>query len=311
MLMATQVVAGDIYRMDMRYEGSIPSFPAEIEIDVMEGGQCNHHKGSASVDFDGINMTNNDSDDIVYIDSITTTESTIIINYSVLGYDNHSTPAKFKSKTCYEIEINDNDDSIRMATSCSEPVMLGFPYEGDEGGTFTVLSGEGDCLDDGTDPVECPFDNKLYWIAGDFRIPNPGLGNVSFTIYYKDRFNDPKGTASGYFDGSSLTNIVEDDVARLMSAYVDGSELVIVFEAFGFDRYPGRFKSSTSFEIVVDGGETYRLIKYHTSCSDPINLDDPMDASGGEVTFTNFCGCEESDISNEDVSWGAMKALYR
>jgi len=233
------------------------------------------------------------------------------INYSVLGYDNHTTPAKFKSKTCFAIDVNGSTDSLKLSTSCREPVMLEFPYNGDSGGIFTVLSGEGDCLDDGIDPVECPFDNKLYWIAGDFRVPYSAPGNVSFTIYNRDRFNDPKGTAIGYFDGSSLTNVVEDDFARIMSAYVDGNELVIVFEAFGFDRYPGRFKASTSFEVMVEGSGTYRLVKYHTSCSDSIALLEPMDASGGEVTFTNFCGCEESDISNEDTTWGSMKALYR
>jgi len=112
-------------------------------------------------------------------------------------------------------------------------------------------------------------------------------------------------------NGIHLTEIVEDDVARLMCAHMDGSELDISFEAFGCDRYPARFKGSTSFEVEFEGSGTYRLVNYHTSCSDPIALHEPMDASGGDITFTNYCGCEESDISNEDISWGAMKTLYR
>jgi len=312
LLLATGVVAGDLYMLEMRYEGPIPSYPAQIEIDVLEGGHCDHYKGTATADFDGVNVTNNVGDDVVSIDDITITGSTMAINYTVMGYDNHSNPPKFKASTCFAIDVNGNNDGLSFHTSCSQPVLLNYPYPGDSGGIFTVLDGDGDCLDDGTEPEECPDDHHLYWLAGNFQVPCSSPGNVTLTIYDSDHFNDPRGTATGYFDGSSLTNIVEDDVARLMGAYMDGGELVIVFEAFGFDHFPAHFKATTSFEIVVEGCGTYRLVRYHTSCSQPVTLFEPYSASpSGVVTFTNFCGCEENTISNEDTSWGAVKALYR
>ncbi len=116
--MATQVVAGDLYRIDVLYERPIPSYPAEVVVDVLEGARCNHFKGTASVDFDGISISNNVSDDVVYIDNITTSGSTMVITFSVLGYDNHTTPAKFKSKTCFLIDVNGSSDSLSLTTSC-------------------------------------------------------------------------------------------------------------------------------------------------------------------------------------------------
>jgi len=311
-LAAQSAFAGDLYRLDMRYEGPVPDYPAQIVIEVWEGGQCDHFKGTASADFDGVNMTNNVDDSVISIDAITDMGSSLAIDYTVHGYDTNHDPPKFKANTCFVVQVNDATDGLTLHTSCSQPILVNHPYSGDAGGVFTILGGDGDCLDDGTTPEDCPFDDKLYWIAGEFRVPCSSPGDVTLTVYDSDHFDDPEGAATGYFDGNNLTDVTNDDVALLMGALIDGGELVVYFEAFGFEHFPPRFKASTSFEIVVGGCDTFRLVRYHTSCSQPIVLFEPQAASpAGAVTFTDFCGCEEGTVPIENKSWGDIKSLYR
>lgn len=311
----TAFAHGNLYRLDMVYEGPVPTeFPAHIEFEVSEGRNCDHFRGSASADFDGVSMMNSVADGVVAIDDITIVDSTLVINYTVWGYDGASSPLKFKADTCFHIDINDTSDEIAWHTSCSQPIDVDVPAEGEGGGFFTILGGEGDCLPGGGggDPG-CPYDDKLFWLAGDFSIPCSSPGNVTFNVYdvHHDN-NELKGTATGFFDGSGLSGVTNDDVAQLWGAYMDGGNLLVSIESFGFEHDPAHFKAHSSFEIVVEGCGTFVLDDFHTSCSQPIILNDPLPLSpAGDLTFVNYCGCEESTVSTESMDWGSLKSLYR
>ncbi len=298
----------------MVYEGPVPTeFPAHIEFTVSEGHNCDHLKGTASADFDGLDMSNSIADDVISIDAIDIVDEALTIHYTVWGYDQNSDPPKFKANTCFAVGVNGFADGLSLHTSCSQPIELNVPFEGEAGGSFTILDGDGDCIP-GDEPgeVDCPFENKLYWIAGDFRIPCSSPGNVTLNIYDANHFDDPKGTATGYFDGTGLTGITNDAVAQLWEASLDGNDLVVGFEAFGFDNDPPRFKAKTSFELVVEGCGTFRLEEYHTSCSQPIVVDVPQTVSpSGDLTFSNFCGCEENTVSTDLIHWGELKSHFR
>ncbi len=121
------------------------------------------------------------------------------------------------------------------------------------------------------------------------------------------------GVSTAYFDGSNLVGTISDPVALLWDAFFVNGELVVLFEAFGWHGTPGHFHASTSFELEVEGCGTYRLEQYHTSCSRPIELGVPMplDMGSGDLTFLDMCGCGQSVVPNEDMTWGSLKSLYR
>jgi hypothetical protein len=184
------------------------------------------------------------------------------------------------------------------------------PQDSTPAGDVTYTDACGGCIETGEPPVDCPYDDKLYWLAGEFTIDCDAPADLTFRVYENDHWNDPKGIATATFDGSSLTNVVNDQVAQLMYARMEGGLMIVGFEAFGFDN--DKFKTETSLEIVVSGCGTFRLVKYHTSCSRPIAVDTPLPMEpSGITTFLAYCGCEDFVVPTEESSWSDIKALYR
>jgi hypothetical protein len=311
LVISQDATAGDLYRLDMRYEGPGATVPVHVQVNVWEGGNCDHLKGSSEADFDGTTVDNLVCDDVVCITDIYETMDGLVVRYTANGYDND--PPKFKASSCFEVIVDGNSSLVELHTSCSQPIYIEQPYPADPEGNFFVEDGEGDCFDDGLPPVDCPEDHNLYWLAGEFRVSCPVVPtDLTFTVYESDHFDEPEGIATAHFDGSSLSSVTGDAVALLYGAHLEGEELVVQFEAFGFDHSPPHFKAETSLELDVSGCGTFLLNRYHTSCSQPIQTDIPLVAEpSGTVTITNFCGCEENVVSSEQESWGGVKALYR
>jgi hypothetical protein len=166
--------------------------------------------------------------------------------------------------------------------------------------------------------VECPDDNDLYWIAGEYRIPCSAPADLTFHVYKDDdNYDDPDkivGTCTAHFDGINLQDVNCDAVAKIFSAHVQNGDLVVVVEAFGWEGDTiGEmdFKSNTGFELIVEGCGHFQFDQ-HTSCSQDILLNIPMPAiGGGTLTWLAYCGCNDYTVPTEEQSWGWIKALYR
>jgi len=295
-----------LYRLDMRYEGPAPAGTTHLEVLISEGQNCEHFKGSSEADFDGTSISNLVSDDVVAITGAEIVGGSMILTFSVTGYDN----GHFKADTCFEVTEGGSSTNLSFHTSCSQPILMETPLPGDPVGTFYIADGDGDCLTDGSMPEDCPFDNRLYWLAGKFVIPCASPANLTFTV---SNDGDVTGVSSAYFDGNGLVGTTSDSVALLWDAFYLGGELVVQFEAFGFHSMPGHFHAHSGFKLEVEGCGTFSLDDYHTSCSQTIVLDVPMplDCGAGELTFLNMCGCQESVVANETMSWGDLKSSYK
>jgi len=307
MAMAGAAQAGShLYRLDMRYEGPAPAGPTHLEIIISEGRHCEQFRGSAEADFDGSSITNLVDDDVVTITSAEIVGGSMILHYTVNGYHN----GHFHADTCFEVIEGGNSTNLSFHTSCSQPIPLEAPMPGDPVGTYFLEGGEGDCLDD-SDPPEgesCPDDHRLYWLAGNFQIPCSNPGNLTLTVYDG---NSVVGVSSAYFDGNHLIETSADAVAQFWDAFFVDGGLVVEFEAFGW--HEGHFHAHTAIELEVEGCGVFSLPDYHTSCSQPIDLDSPMSINGGagSITFTDMCGCGQSVVSVESTSWDSLKSLYR
>ena len=292
-LAAAPALAGDLYTLDMRYEGAQPAgFPVHLTVNIYEDDQVNPGalRGTAEVDFDGGSMSNLSCDAVVCITDVSLTDGKLIVAYTTNGWDG----GKFKTKTTFEVVVGDRSESLYLHTSCSQTIYVDRPYPGTPDGVFFVEGGLGDCFSGGG---ACPPTNDLFWLVGEFRIPCTAAGAITFNLYRND--NDLKATATAYFDGAGLTNIDNSFWAEFQGAYVDGAEIVVEFTAYG-TKDGGDFESNSRFEMITSCGTYY--LDQHTSCSDEIFLNTPIPASpAGDVTYVDGCGgCIETGLPPVD-----------
>ncbi|MDX2473169.1 MAG: hypothetical protein QNL91_05625 [Candidatus Krumholzibacteria bacterium] len=216
----------------------------------------------------------------------------------------------FESNSRFEMVTPCGAYYLDQHTSCSEEIYLNTPLPATPAGDVTYVGGCGGCIETGEPPVDCPYDDKLYWVAGEFRVACLGPADLTFQVFEGDHWTEPEGTATAFFNGTSLQNVSNGVVALIMNARQEGGIMVVEFEAFGWDD--DKFKNSTSFELTVAGCGTFRLVEIHTSCSQPIPLGVPLPMeTSGTLTLTNYCGCEDSVVPIESTTWGNLKSLYR
>jgi hypothetical protein len=99
---------------------------------------------------------------------------------------------------------------------------------------------------------------------------------------------------------------------RLTTARLDGDELIVFFEVFGW-KDDGTFDAESSYELDLGACGTFKLTNFHTSCSQVIYLDEPYDLDGpGTLTITGGCGAclVEHPVPVEKSSWSTIKTLY-
>jgi hypothetical protein len=264
-------------------------------------------RATATALFNGVELVDIQNGFAALLDGGYVDGGELVISFTSYGYKDNG---EFESNSRFEMITNGGMYFLDQHTSCSDPIYLNLEMPASPAGSVIYTDGCGGCIETGEPPVDCPYDDKLYWLAGEFRVPCTDPADITFTVYEKDNWDQPEGTATAYFDGTALTGITNDLVALLMYAQVDAGELVVGYEAFGFDD--DKFKTETSLEIIVGGCGVFRLEKYHTSCSRPIEVDVPlpMDPSGTNI-FLNYCGCEDNVVPIEDRNWGSVKSLFR
>jgi hypothetical protein len=314
LLMAGTALAGDVRDVEMRFEGPLPdTFPVMVTLNVWEGGNCDHLKGVSTAMFDGASPYDITCDAIACITDITIMGNVMVVSFDTHGYDN----GKFKTDTCWETTYDGLSAIRQVHTSCSQPIFLDTAYLADPVGAyfFEWIDGD-DCVFPGGDyPVDCPLDDKLYWITGKFQVPCDCSMPAWITVTYveSDHWDEPEGQAQGYWNPGFLAPVYNDQFMMLWGVSCDpgSGDLIVQFEAFGFDN--GKFKSDTSFILEVEGCGTFRYRKLHTSCSRPIPVDDPLPLydTPGTLTITNYCGCDETTIPVEQETWGTIKSMYR
>ena len=267
----------------------------------------NDLKATATALFNGTELVDIQNDFAALLDGAFVDGDELVISFTSYGYKGGG---DYDANSRFEMVTSCGMYYLDQHTSCSDPIYLNLQMPATPGGSVVYTDGCGGCIETGEPPVDCPFDDKLYWLAGEFRIPCSAPADLTFTVYEKDDWDEPEGTATAHFDGTTLSGITNDQFALLMYADVDGGDLIVGFEAFGFDN--DKFKTSTSLEIIVSGCGVFRLEEYHTSCSRPIEVDVPL-AMGpsGTTTFLNYCGCEDSVVPTEDRNWGSVKSLFR
>jgi len=273
------VLAGDLYRLDMRCEGPEPTYPTHIVLNVYH--REDELRGTAEADFDGAVLSNVVCDDVVCITDAAGAGGALVVWYSVAGYDR----GKFKAHTRFDLTSGRGRKFVDLHTSCSRPIYMHVPYAGDPDGTFFIEGGDGDCL---WNPGDCPEGSKLYALEGEFRVPSTAPGRLTFNLYKGD--HDLKGTSTVSFSGMGPEDVVCDPVACITDVYVERSEAVVAFKARGFKGGSGEFERDSRFELETSEAGAF-FLDLHTSCSRAIQVDVPLDMSpGGSVTFTNGCG---------------------
>jgi hypothetical protein len=294
----------DLYWLTGEFRVPCP-YPGQITFNAYKDD--NDLRGTATAYFNGAGLVDIQNSLFTVLNGATTDAGELVINFTVYGWKDGG---DFDSNARWEVVTSCGGYYLDQHTSCSQEIYLNIPQDAAPAGSVTYTDGCGGCIETGVPPVECPYDDKLYWLAGEFYLDCAAPADLTFTVYEKDQWDQPRGTATATFDGSSLTNVVNDLVALLAYARMDGDQMVIGFEAFGFDN--DKFKTETSLEIMVSGCGMFRLVKYHTSCSRPIELDTPLAMEPlGTTILLDYCGCEDSTIPTEEASWSGVKALYR
>jgi hypothetical protein len=101
-------------------------------------------------------------------------------------------------------------------------------------------------------PTAVHADAKLKMLRGEFRFPLVCRlpADIVFNVYEKK--SKHQGRSTIHFDGLNGTRLTEDAVARILETRVDGGDLVVAFEANGYDS--GVFAKESTFEVVVRSG---------------------------------------------------------
>jgi hypothetical protein len=282
--------AGDLYRLDFRFEETVPTFPVHVTLNAYKDD--NDLKGVSEADFDGSTMYGLACDAYACITEITVDGDSLTVHFEVSGW---KAGGDFDANSTFEILLGEESHRLAFHTSCSQPIYMGLPLEADPSGIFVIEGGDGECL---LNPGDCPSGDDLYWLGGLFEIPCSGPADLIFRVYEND--DHLKGTSTAHFDGSGLTGIVCDAVACLEDASASGGNLEIDWLATGFDH--GHFKANTRLEVEVVGCGVYHL-DLHTSCSQPLYFGTTYDVEpDGQATLLDGCGCilEEGDCPDEN-----------
>ncbi|OGF23032.1 MAG: hypothetical protein A2V63_08645 [Candidatus Eisenbacteria bacterium RBG_19FT_COMBO_70_11] len=302
-----QACPGGIYQLDMRWEGALPaSYPVTIEFLSYDGTSADPTKlkGTSSVDWDGVSVTNWLCDDFACITAVREEGGKLVVEMVASGWNS----GKFRTETAWEVVVGGERSFFHKHTSCSQPILLEVPQAGTPAGTFFFTGGFGSCFAG----ADCPMGDKAYCLTGEFHISLASCtpGPITLNLYEKD--SNLKGTSTATWTGTDLINIVCDDLACIQSASVQGGELVIVFEASGWGK-KGEFATETSFEFDLGACGVHKLTKLHTSCSQPIFLDYPYPAGSGNIILTGGCGAcyQHSPTPTWQGSWGMVKVRYR
>ena len=288
------------YRSRISPEGQLP---ASIEARVFENDDV--LRGSSSVVFDGTDLSGFVYDDVAFIAGVGIDGGEIFVNFVANGYDS----GKFKSNSAFAVVVDGGESFLELHTSCSQPILLNSAYAGLPDGEFTITGGVGECVPGNPD---CPVGDKIYELSGLFNVPLAGCapGEITFNAYKDD--DDLKGSATAMWTGSGLSDIVCDGVACLLDAGLDGDNLLVNFDVFGWKGH-GEFDSNISLEIDLGACGSFMLTNLHASCSQVVYLNVPLDMAGGSnLTLTDGCGIclLENPVPTEKSTWGAVKSLY-
>jgi len=305
--LAPSAHAGGVYQLEFTVCGPVPTLPADVAVNLYEGDvpDPGKLKGTSTETFvSNGNIPSHVCDPVACLTDSRIMNGEFCIAFQINGFDK----GKLKAESYFEVVINGEAFGLNLHTSCSQPIPLNQPITvGDY--TFEIVGGYATCI---PGVPGCPQTSKIYEVDGEYRIDvcNCAPTNITFNVYKKD--TEFKGTSSATWDGVSLSNIVCDDVACITGATLEGCELVITFDSFGY-RDDGQFDSDTSWEMLFDGGCNGGKVKVHTSCSQPFYLNVPHPAGDGTFTFTDGCGgcLSSTPVSVEDSSWGSVKGLYR
>ncbi|MCP4544946.1 MAG: hypothetical protein GY835_00615 [bacterium] len=301
-LSAGTAEAGRLYQLEFTWRGALPTLPADIELRVYDNSD--DLKGTSTVTYDGSDLSNFVHDDIAFITGVGIEGGELFVYFVGSGHHN----GHFHANSAFEILVNGVSSFLELHTSCSQPLDLNVEYPGDPAGGFTITGGTGSCIPG--DP-DCPPGDKLYELNGFFELPLAGCtpGAIVFNAY-KDT-DDLKGTGTATWNGSGLSGIVCDDVACLVDAEMDGENLIVYYEVFGW-KNDGEFDANISLEIDLGACGTF-ILGFHASCSQPIVLDTPYGIpGGGSMTLTGGCGAclVDQPVSTESRTWSAVKSLY-
>ncbi len=279
-----------LYRADGEFHTDMAvTLPAEITFKLYKKDK--YVKGLATARYDGSRLVDVTCDDFACITGAEMADGKLIVVFSTNGYEKYG---KFGADSRFVVEVTGvGETRLDLHTSCSQgPIELMRPYPASPSGRVIFTDGCG-CIGEATSEQEpdCPDTRKLYRAEGEF---HTGLAaslpaSVTFTLYHKDK--DLVGQSTATYDGFRLSGVSCDGVACITGMEVLGGKLVVAFTTNGYDKY-GRFGANSRFAVQVDGvGDAY--LDLHTSCSQgPLRLFDPYPAQpGGEVIFTDGCGC--------------------
>jgi len=270
---------GDLRRLDMRWVGPQPMYPTHVVVHVYKNTTA--LKGTAEADFDGAMLSGLVGDDVVSITDIASEGGSLVVTFTAHGY---LSSGKFASKSRFEVCTGDGSTHLDVFTSCSRILYLEAPYPADPCGAFFIEDGEGTCFWEWDD---CPAGGKLYWVKGEFWVPDAAAGDLTFNVYRGQ--GNLRGTATARFDGVNLTNVCCDPIACITGAAMLGGDLVVGFWAHGYQN-AGCFSSNTRLEVLTSSGTASHL-DFHSLCNRVVMLSYPYSASpAGEVTFSDGCG---------------------
>jgi hypothetical protein len=299
-----------LFRLDGLFEVPLDcALPVDLVFRVYENDD--NLKGTATATFDGTTLSNVTGGAVAQILEASLDAGTLLVTVEANGWKGGGEMAT-SSSFALEIVGCDEFGLWDFHTSCSQPIYKNHPYETTPGGTLTWTDGCGGCLF--VPPYgDCPDDDKLYRLDGEFVLPFPCSVPTTFTFNVYKGDTDLKGTATATFDGVSVTNIVCDDVACIIDASLQNGTLVVTWQAHG-SKGGGEFEADTSFELLVEGCGTFKSERIHTSCSAPIELGLPRPIDPyGVIVLTNGCGgCLAGNPTGvESSTWGSLKAVFR
>jgi len=290
-----------LYQLSMRFAVNEPFYyPVHVAVNVYENDDA--WKGVSEVDFDGSGLYNLVCDDVACITGVEVEGGSIVVRFDVDGY---KSGGDFAANSMFEVVLDGVSYSTEMHTSCSRPIYIGTELPATPDGAFSIDGGDGDCL---LEEGECPDDDKLYILYGNFRIPCTAPGGLTFNLYKSP--DDLKATSTA--DDIDLSNLVCDNYVCITEATQVGDSLIVDFEAYG-TKGGGNFESTSRFELVVSGCGTYHL-DLHTSCSQPIYRGTPYPLTHeGVFIITDACGgcLEGGPVSTKSASWGSVKSMFR
>lgn len=124
---------------------------------------------------------------------------------------------------------------------------------------------------------------SIYQLNFECEGPAPTLPATITVDVYEGDTNDPgklKGSSTEIFNGNgNITGHTCDAFMCLTDTRIlsNNGNLFLTFQTNGFDK--GKLKSNTYWEITINGVTS--SLQFHTSCSQPIPLNQPLDVGNG------------------------------